>query len=510
MIPCGRCFVARRPSVLLLTLSLALATRAAAQIIPIRSVPLAQGDQLLIFPTANLGMGGVSIALADSLLDPFRNPAMGARVAAARLFIAPTAYGISQETGGGRTLPLAVLGRVGPWFGVLSGAIQQVEYSGPMPSLAFPIGIDRAPPTSILQNPVGLGDRTHGNSYLQAALGRVLAGNGLSIGGGLQWSRLRAVSGVDLLYPGSQGLAQSGHQLDLRLGMLKEWPGGRSLEALVLHDRYSMTNTASYLDLFWNAGTQQFVQVPRVEHNLDRVTTTGVHLAYQRSLATPGWRVGWMGTVNLDRQPRIAPDEIVTLPRDQGHSTAGNLGVGVSKTDGPSTFGLDVVYEPIWSTTWAVTSVPVLSQLGETIAAGGRTSENRFRFSNAVLRLGMSQDLPLADVSKGVGLQLGLAVRSTHYRLVERDFLAGTTQRFRDSWVEWSPTWGLSLRFPKLELHYRGRILNGTGRPSTFNVGFPIPLADSPTSILVPPGGTLGLAGVSTVTHQISLSLPLR
>jgi hypothetical protein len=113
-------------------------------------------------------------------------------------------------------------------------------------------------------------------------------------------------------------------------------------------------------------------------------------------------------------------------------------------------------------------------------------------------------------MTKGVGLQLGLAVRSMHYRLVERDLLAGTTQWARDSWVEWSPTWGLSLRFPKLELHYRGRITNGTGRPSTFNGAFPNPLAASPTSILVPQGGILGLAGVSTVTHQISLSLPLR
>ncbi|HEY6108547.1 MAG TPA: hypothetical protein VIV56_06535 [Gemmatimonadales bacterium] len=501
--------MARRPSFLLLTLSFALATRAAAQIIPIRSVPLAQGDQLLIFPTANLGMGGVSIALADSLLDPFRNPALGARVAAARLFIAPTVYGISRETGGGRTLPLAVLGRAGPWFGVLSGAMQQVEYSGPMPTPPFPIGIDRIQPTA-LQNPVGLSDRSHGNSYLQASLGRELTRSGIAVGGGVFWSRLRAVSGVDLLYPGSQGLAQSGHQLDLRLGLLKEWPGDRSLEALVLHDRYSMTDDVGYLDLFWDAGTQQFVQIPRVEHNLDRATTTGVHLAYRRPLAAPGWRIGWIGTVNVDRQPRIAPDEIVTLPRDQGHSTALDLGAGVSKIEGPSTFGLDAVYEPIWSTTWAVASAPVVTGLGETIPAGGRTGENRFRFSNVVLRLGVSQDLPLADMSKGVGLQLGLAVRSMHYRLAERDLLAGTTQRARDSWVEWSPTWGLSLRFPKLELHYRGRITNGTGRPNTFNGAFPNPLAASPTGILVAPGGTLGLAGVSTVTHQISLSLPLR
>jgi hypothetical protein len=502
--------VARRPSFLLFTLSLILGTKASAQVIPIRSVPLAQGDQFLIFPTANLGMGDIAIALPDSLLDPFRNPAMGARVAAARLFSAPTVYGISRETGGGRTLPLAVLGRVGRWFGGLSGAVQQVEYSGPMPTPPFPIGIDRIQTTAILQNPVALGDRSHGNAYLHASFGRVLSGSGLSAGGGVLWSRLRAVSGVDLLYPGSQGLAQSGHQLDLRLGLLKEWPGNRSLEALVLHDRYAMTDDVGYLDLFWDAGTQQFVQVPRVEHEVDRLTTTGVHVAYQQPLATSGWRIGWIATANFDRQPRIAPDEVVTLARDQGRSAAYNLGVGFSKTDGPSTFGIDAVYEPIWSSTWAVASAPVVSASGKTIPAGGRTSENRFRFSNVVLRLGVSQDLPLANMTRGVGLQLGVAVRSMHYRLVERDHLAGTSQPFRDSWVEWSPTWGLSLRFPQLELHYRGRIANGTGRPSTFSVLSGPLLAATPNSLLLPPGGTLGLAGVSTVTHQISLSLPLR
>jgi hypothetical protein len=495
---------------LLLTLSLASVAKVSAQIIPIRSVPLAQGDQFLIFPTANLGMGSVSIALADSLLDPFRNPAMGARVAAARLFAAPTVYGISRETGGGRALPLALLGRVGLWFGGLAAAIQQVEYSGPMPTPPFPIGIDRTRNATILQNPAGLGDRSHGNAYLHASFGRVLTGSGLSVGGGVLWSRLRAVSGADLLYPGSQGLAQSGHQLDLRLGLLKEWPGDRSLEALVLHDRYSMINDVGYLDLLWDAGTQQFVQVPRSEHARNRLTTTGVHLAYQRPLATTGWRIGWIGTANFERQPRIAPDEVVTLARDQGRSTAYDVGVGFSKTQGPSTFGIDAVYEPIWSTTWAVASAPVLNALGETVPAGERTSENHFRFSNVVLRLGVSQDMPLADTRKGVGLQVGLAVCSMHYRLLVRDHLAGTTQPFRDSWVEWSPAWGLSLRFPHLELHYRGRITNGTGRPSTSTV-FNDPLIDAaPNSILLPPGGTLGLAGVSTVTHQISLSLPLR
>src|SRR5213079_3737059 len=87
-------------AVRLSSLLLALAGPAAAQLISIKTVPIAQGDQFEIFPSNNLGMGSVSIALPDTLLDPFLNPAKGARLGAARFFGAPTAYGISQGAGG--------------------------------------------------------------------------------------------------------------------------------------------------------------------------------------------------------------------------------------------------------------------------------------------------------------------------------------------------------------------------------------------------------------------------
>ncbi len=493
----------------LLAILVTLGAGAAAQVIPIRTVPLAQGDQYLIFPSNNLGRGGVSIALDDSLLDPFRNPAFGARVETFRLFSSPTVYSISRETGGGRTLPLAILGRAGTWFGGLSGAIQQVEASRPFTS---PVIFLRGGPVPLAQDVVGSGERSHGNNYAFASLGKVLTGSGLSLGGSVLRSGLHALGGVDLLYPGGQGLTQSGRGLDLRLGLLKQWPGDRSLEALVLHDRFRMTHDVTYFDLFWDPATQQFVQSPRVEHHLDRTTTTGLHVAYQRPLTASGWRIGWIGTANYLSHPRIARNEIVTIPRDQGHSTAYNLGLGFSKTRGPATFGLDAIYEPIWSTTWAVADAPLVTALGDTIPVGGRTIVNRFHFSNAVLRLGVSRDVALAGLQKALGLELGLAVRAMHYRLVQRDRVAATEQPFRTGWVEWSPTWGLSLRFPELELRYRGRVTNGTGRPDVFGFfGGPLPLTDvGPGNFVVAPGGTLNLAGVTTVTHQISLSLPLR
>src|SRR5437773_401166 len=116
-------------AVRLSSLLLALAGPAAAQLISIKTVPIAQGDQFEIFPSNNLGMGSVSIALADTLLDAFLNPAKGARLGAARFFGAPTAYGISQGAGGGRTLPLAINAGSGAWCG--SGSSRNGRESAP-------------------------------------------------------------------------------------------------------------------------------------------------------------------------------------------------------------------------------------------------------------------------------------------------------------------------------------------------------------------------------------------
>src|SRR6267142_1589365 len=79
-----------------------------AQLIPIKTIPIAQGDQFQIFPSDNLGLGGVSIALPDSLGDPFSNPATTARLRGSRFFSAPTVYSLSDNAGGGRSLPFVM------------------------------------------------------------------------------------------------------------------------------------------------------------------------------------------------------------------------------------------------------------------------------------------------------------------------------------------------------------------------------------------------------------------
>src|SRR5438093_532020 len=399
-------------------LLVALAGPASAQLISIKTVPIAQGDQFDIFPSNNFGMGGVSIALADTLLDPFINPAKGARLGSARFFSAPTVYSISQRAGGGRTLPLAAVAGSGAWFGGLSLALQEVDASRPPPNgdvvLAAPTPL-AAFDTAAVPLPLPTIPPRNDASANQYALG--LVGN----------------SGPPAPPP-----------------------------------------------------------------------------------VASGWRIGWLATANRMSHPKRPEYELANvpvIPRDPGHSAAYNVGLGLSKASGPATFAIDAIYEPIWSYTWADAASPVVTTTGDTIPVGGKTVENRFRFSNGLFRMGVSREVALPSLGKALGLQLGIVVQSVHYRLVQYDNVQVAERNLTEGWREWSPTWGLSLRFPDLEIRYRGRATHGTGRPGVQPSGVFFAsrdLAVAGNSILVAPSGPLSLTEVRTTTHQISVSLPLR
>ena len=496
---------------------LAVAGTASAQSIPIQTVPLVPADQFDIFPSLTLAMGGVSIAVADTLHDPFVNPAKGARLRAARFFSAPTFYSVSHDAGAGRTLPLGIFTTAGTWYGGLALALQQVDASHPSsPSLNVPGTFDT---TFRLTGPLPPGVQdlspgadSHGNARAFALIGKELPGSGLSVGGSIGWTKLRALDGVDLLYPGSRRVDQSGETFDARLGVLKEWAGDRSFEAIVLHERFRMTHEVTFLDLFWDPGTQQFFQSPRLERNRDFSKRWGVQVKYERPLAASEWRIGWLATVNRISQPNTPNRDLLNIPQDPGRTTAYELGVGVSRTYGPSLFGMDVVFQPIWSTTWAEASTPTATPGGNVIPVGGRTVDNGFHFSNALIRIGVSREVTLGPLTRSAALQLGLAVRSVHYNLTQQDHVDVATHRLEESWLEWTPTWGLSFRFPELELRYRGRVSHGTDRlvASNPNVFLANPVAVVAPGFFPPGNSAMTLDGVHVVTHQFSVSLPLR
>jgi hypothetical protein len=177
------------------------------------------------------------------------------------------------------------------------------------------------------------------------------------------------------------------------------------------------------------------------------------------------------------------------------------------------TFGIDAIFEPIWSHTWADAELPVPTNDGGTIPAGGRTIENRFRFANALLRAGLSRDFKLEIPESSMRLQSGVQLRAISYHLDQYSHVMAAGRSQDESWREWTYTWGTSLRFPEIEVHYRWRSTSGTGRPGVAGNGFAAPgtvdLAGG-RNFLVAPSGALTLDPVRVTTHQISVSLPLR
>lgn len=484
---------------------------AAAQLISMRTVPIARADRFAFLPSRHLGMGGVSLALADTLSDLAVNPATGARLTGARFFASPVVYSVSENAGGGRALPVGVIARSGSWFAGGAVAFQMVDAA--QPGFGGGVVLDAGDGFRTTAAQVGDPSRAHGNGFAFATLGKVWPGTGLSVGGSVLVARRAAVDGVDLLYSESGIVDQSGHAVDVRLGLLKEWGASGTLEALALYSRSRMTHDVAYFDPFWDPATQRTVLRTRSEQERDATHVWGLHLAYERPLTAAGWRIGWIATANRMTYPdvpsvAISSTNVPNVPWNPGHAQAYNIGVGLSRTNDLTQFGIDAFLEPIWSHTWSEAETPTATRLGHTIPAGGTTVENDFLFSNALFRMGVGHELVLGDEETAAGVQLGLAVRRMHYWLAQYDFVQAAGRNEEEEWMEWTPTWGLSVRFPAWEIRYHGLMTSGTKRPGVVRrVGFFVAEPSLGGPFL--PGRPLQLGGVSLVTHQVSVSLPL-
>jgi hypothetical protein len=403
-----------------------------------------------------------------------------------------------------------VVGSRGSWFGGLSLAIQEIDGARDV----TPIGVFDAAPGVLSSVAPSLPEptrRSHSNRFAYGMLGTPL-GNGLSIGASVQWAELNAIDGVELLYARSFDLAQFGHVVDARVGLLKDWTSGRSLEAMLVHNRTDMAHDVTYLEWFWDPDNRQVVPQGRVERNEDRTYTWGGHLEYEQPLAE-GWRGGARLTANVASHPKIPNYEIMNIPRDPGRTHAYNLGLGVGRRYEGTTIGFDAIFEPIRSNTWADAAGPTATGRGDTLAAGARTVENWFRFANGTIRFGLSEELRLADSATVMALQLGVSLRTINYHLKQVDHVQGSERTMREQWNEWMPTWGLSVDVPRLTIAYRGSLTTGTGRPGvagSFGGGFELQDAVAGSNVLIAPSGPLALESVSIVSHQISISLPLR
>lgn len=482
---------------LALAWSSAIPAPATAQLISLKTVPVASGDQFMIFPSARLAMGGIALAVDDPIADPFTNPAMGVFVEESQVYSSPTFYSISNRSGSARTLPAGAAFTGRGWFGSVYAAFQDLKRGEQF----FGGFLD-------LPGPNALSRRTATNKYANVSVGREIR-PGLALGASAFVSDLNAVDGVEHLFATASDLVQRGHMESFRLGLSSVSEGDRRFEAVLLHHRYNVTHDVSYVD-FVVIDTVMFTTETRVrvESNPDRSHTWGLHLAYHQPIGTTGWRVGGILTGNRKGHPKIPNYELMNIPRDPGNSNAFNIGFGLAKETDRTTFGIDLVYEPASSDTWAEADTAVTTASGIVIPAGGRTIENAFDFSNGYINMGVSHAFD------PVSFQLGMRVRSYGFHLDQWDNVAETFRRQDESWTEWVPSWGAQIRLADFELRYMGRITTGTGRPG---VGGGAPFfregdfaLDAGNDILLAPTGALTLQDATVLTNQISVVIPIR
>ena len=91
---------------------------------------------------------------------------------------------------------------------------------------------------------------------------------------------------------------------------------------------------------------------------------------------------------------------------------------------------------------------------------------------------------------------------------MQRDNVQLTDRTLNAGWVEWTPTWGISLRFSAWELHYRGSV-TGT---EIFRLGGDDVTVTEPSgggNILAAARGPLNMTGLRVIAHQFSISVPI-
>ncbi|NNF13686.1 MAG: hypothetical protein HKN72_10695 [Gemmatimonadetes bacterium] len=478
----------------------ALASPAAGQLIPLRTVPVASGDQFRLLPSQTMGMGSVSYAVDDTIGDPWSQPAKGGRATTA--FIgSPTFYLISEQRGAGRSFPVAGMFVGSEWFGGASLALQQIENTDGAQIFFTEPAIDICcfgccGPSRTLSETFGR------NLYVSAYLGRRVGESPWSVGLGVSAASLDAMDGVDLLYAGADRIDQSGTIGDVRLGAVRDTDGDR-VSLLFAHNRVSMEHDVTFTDWRWDDSLQVPITERRVEANEDKTRTWAAQIGWDHDLETEGWRVGVSGAVNRKTHPKIPNYSIQNIPRDPGETWAYELGVGFSLTEEESTFALEVAVQPIWSTTWQEADTADVTASQGRLSEGDRSIENDFFFTNVMMRSGLSHTF------ENLTFQAGIEVRSYDYQLEQVNWVEQSVRDQDESWIEWSPTFGALLSLDALDLRYGLRVTTGTGRPGTATV-----FAASPESlasdVLLAPEGPLTLQDARVLTHQLSVTLPVR
>jgi hypothetical protein len=469
-----------------------------AQNITLKTVPIPTGEQFLLFPSLRLGMGGVGIALDDPLSAPFTNPARALQQGPASVYATPTFYGESNRSVGGRSLPISALFAGQRLHGGFLVALQQVND----PPRRFAPFLDEG--RNFLDN-------ARNNTYLFGSLGGRI-GERTTVGASVYHADLGAVDGVNLLYGQAAGIAQDGGLLELRLGFEHDFGEERRLEGTVTNTRLDMTHDVRYVEWRWECDRSRPPQdqpgcmTPTVrswdERNEDRTVTWGTNLRYSQAIDEVS-RFGFLIAGSTKNHPKIPNYNIVNIPRDPGNSTVFNFGAGVSHVDGPVSAGLDVIFEPGRSHTWAFADSVTKLPSGAELQPGDKTVDNRFTFRNTSIGLGVQRE------GERFGFQLGLRLRTVSYSLEQQNFLAERTRDTDESWMEWAPSWGALARLGALDLRYTGRF-TAKGFPPLFSRwAEEVASPDVGVDFVVGATEPVAMPDYRVTVHRISLSMPL-
>lgn len=470
-----------------------------SQEIQIRSVPLAGVNQTDFIPSLSRGMGNLSIAFDDPIAAPFINPAKASQLNEVNLFFTPTFnswsnsdgspvfsnWGSSKYTGTGvHSLPFGLFLKKDNFF--TGGLITYQSYSSERTSRANDIWYNNQ-----ISNSTKTVDGD--NTFLFGLIGTTIPDMKVSVAGSFSWSKYKALDGVNLLYPGSYDINQDGWSYDLKLGLIGVISETEQVELVVERSKFKSSHEVIYyLPYVWyQAGGY------RSELNKDESNSWAVQTKYNRSINN-GWKLGAVFNINWKEHPKIPNYSLANIPRDPGYSTAYNLGIGFTHTGEKTTAGLEYIYEPITSYTWATPDE--LSNLPPTF----KTVENFFDFYNHIIRGGI---LSHTDV-KWFDYRLGIQLHFYKYNLTQNDNLMHTSRNADEYWLETSLCGGLTFTFSDFQIFYTLQIILGNGIVGTqrSNV-FPVmnfASEKSANDFLIAPSGSLTVDNVTLFSHQFT------
>ncbi len=483
------------------------------QIISVRTIPLIAASQFAVAPSYRLGMGGASIALDDELADGFYNPALVTMLDRNILFLAPYRNTWSEFSGDGwqvlRVLPFWTSQPRGSLVQALPvGTIRHIDgREGGRLSFGLALSVEQLrhashtrtfwdTTTNDWNEPMRVSAT---NLPLSGMAALRLPGGRLALGAGVDAVLIRGVDGIPLLYPGAQGMKQSGYLAHYRIGLSALRPDDGRFDALLLHKRYHMDQEAIY---DWQENVQ----------NKDEEQSWLMQLHWRRSLPD-NLQAGLELTGQWKTHPKIPdyPAPEISIPRDPGITKAGRLGLGFSHQYERLTTALDLALEVIDSRTWGDTTAPVTADDGHVIAAGDPLFRNDYFFVNTVVRLGIE-----FRVREQLRLQGGLNSRHYSMDFYHKDEVTGEEESLSPQrwWKEPTYTIGAIVTHGPLEWIYHAQMSLGMGIPYRDNnwwwgwgspwLEFTGMRMDAAGDILVPPTG-MNFQNLPVVLHQLTL-----